>query len=417
MTDFVWVGSSGVYANANQWRNADTGAGPPAGPPGLNDTGTIDNGGTASINGALAALGAGLLGGAGGGTIDVNTGGTFDVGNSPTSALLIGGQGAGAVNVAAGGQVQFSGALTPPDPAFVFGQAAGETGIADVQGVVDARGNPIVIGGAGSGSVTVHAGGTLRSGAPFGASFAALDLGQAAGGAGTLTVSDPNSFVFAQGLVDVGDAGTGTLTVENGSTFDGGFQGVGLAIGLQAGATGLATVESGATMDVNGPLEVGALGAGTLLVESGGTVGISGTRFAEVAAVIAAQPGSTGIVRVDGAGSVLGFGSGVQIGTGGTIAVTNGGSVDVAQQPSACRHRDRFRRCRIGRGDRAVQRSEPAGQRGGAHRPPVRHHRGRRDGCRQRDQQRHFAGDDRPGDHGQCGRHRSDRDRRCSGRH
>ncbi len=334
MTDFVWVGASGSYADANQWRNADTGAGPPAGPPTLVDTGTIDNGGTAVLAGMLAGLGSGLVGGTNGGMLDVNAGGVLAVGNTDTSALVVSGNAPALLNIATGGAVLFQTPLLSGNAAFSFGANSGQAGIADVLGTLDAGGNPIVVGGAGVGGVTVSGGGRINAGAPIGAS--ALDIGELAGGAGALTVDGRGSALVANGLAEVGAQGNGSLLVQNGGAILIGNGSVGLALGVGSGAAGTLAVTSGAFATVDGPLAIGASGTGALIVQSGGTIDV-GSAAGQAGATVALGPGSGGSIAVDGAGSDLNLNGGLVMGgwTGtapggfGGLSVTNDGSVFV----------------------------------------------------------------------------------------
>ena len=68
----------------------------------------------------------------------------------------------------------------------------------------------------------------------------------------------------------VGGLGTGTLTIQNGGTVNSG----GGSVGLSAGSTGTVTVTGPGSSWVNGPsggLNIGSFGTGTLVITNGGT--------------------------------------------------------------------------------------------------------------------------------------------------
>lgn len=116
MADFTWVGRSGAYLDPNQWRNADTGAGPPAGPPGLADIGTIDDNGTAIVAGVLAGLGSGQVGAQGNGSLLVQGGGALLIANDSLGLDLGVALGAaGTLGVSGGSRVAINGPLEVGD--------------------------------------------------------------------------------------------------------------------------------------------------------------------------------------------------------------------------------------------------------------------------------------------------------------
>ena len=123
----------------------------------------------------------------------------------------------------------------------------------------------------------------------------------------------------------VGGLGTGTLTIQNGGTVNSGGGG---SVGLSAGSTGTVTVTGPGSSWNNGPgggLNIGSFGTGTLTIANGGTV-INNTAFA---ANIGNGAGSQGTVTVTGAGSTWSNSSGVNIGNlgTGTLTIADGGIV------------------------------------------------------------------------------------------
>src|SRR5690606_10456113 len=127
----------------------------------------------------------------------------------------------------------------------------------------------------------------------------------------------------------IGDAGTGHLLIENGGTL-GITRFIHLAV--DPGSTGSMTAtgaDSALTLTSGSDARiVGVSGTGHLLIENGGTLGI--TRFIH----LAVDPGSTGSITVTGAGSALTMTSGsdaliVGIRGDGTLTISDSGTVHV----------------------------------------------------------------------------------------
>ena len=87
---------------------------------------------------------------------------------------------------------------------------------------------------------------------------------------------------------------------------------------------------TGSAWTGNADLHVGGSGIGTLLITHGGSV-TSGGGSSGLAGYVGYNPGSTGVVSVDGAGSLWANNGDIFIGNGGsgTLSITNGGSVSV----------------------------------------------------------------------------------------
>ena len=191
-------------------------------------------------------------------------------------------------------------------------------------GTLDSGGNPIVVGGTGIGGVTISGGGRINAGALPGTS--ALDIGELAGGAGALTVDGLGSALIANGLAEIGAQGNGSLLVQNRGAILVGNGGAGLALGVALGAAGTLDVASGASANIDGPLEVGALGTGDVTIQSGGTL-LAGNSATPWRATSRSRSHATGTVLVDGAGSLLRFDGGLR----------NGGGVSAASSRSPMR--------------------------------------------------------------------------------
>ena len=123
----------------------------------------------------------------------------------------------------------------------------------------------------------------------------------------------------------VGGLGTGTLTIQNGGTVNSGGGG---SVGQSVGSTGTVTVTGPGSSWNNGPsggLNIGSFGTGTLTIANGGRV----INITAVAANIGNGAGSQGTVTVTGAGSTWSNSSGVNIGNlgTGTLTIADGGIV------------------------------------------------------------------------------------------
>ena len=165
--------------------------------------------------------------------------------------------------------------------------------------------------------LTIQSGGTVTD--AFGA------VGNLPGSLGTVTVTGAGSNWSNAGSVVVGGLGTGTLTIQNGGTVNSGGGG---SVGQSVGSTGTVTVTGPGSSWINGPgggLNIGSFGTGTLTIANGGTV-INITAFT---ANIGNGAGSQGTVTVTGAGSTWSNSSGVNIGNlgTGTLTIADGGIV------------------------------------------------------------------------------------------
>ncbi len=177
--------------------------------------------------------------------------------------------------------------------------------------------------------LTIQTGGTLAN--SFGT------VGNLPGGLGTVTVTGAGSNWSNAGSVVVGGQGTGTLTIQDGGTVSSGGGG---SVGLAVGSIGTVSVTGpGSTWAIGpgGGLNIGSFGTGTLTIANGGMV-INAT---PAAANIGNGAGSLGMVTVTGAGSTWSNSSGANIGNfgTGTLTIANGGIVTgpilIAASPGA----------------------------------------------------------------------------------
>jgi T5SS/PEP-CTERM-associated repeat protein len=168
-----------------------------------------------------------------------------------------------------------------------------------------------------SGSLTVKNGVVVHSKTGY--------LGDLTGSTGIATVTGTGSIWEFEGyMVDVGNWGNGVLKVANGGSVHGS-----VALGYCSGSTGVLTVDgAGSTWCTSADAAIGVSGQGTLNVTNGGTVN---TR-APNGSLLAQDSTSTGIVRVDGAGSNWTNGGFIYIGANGsgTLLATGGGAVSAS---------------------------------------------------------------------------------------
>ncbi|HVC62472.1 MAG TPA: Hint domain-containing protein [Acetobacteraceae bacterium] len=148
-------------------------------------------------------------------------------------------------------------------------------------------------------------------------------IGDSVDSAGSVVVSDAlwNIGTATGGFLNVGRRGDGTLTVLRGGT---------VAVGGS-----LAFVNDGTSLIGSGiNVGVSARSAGTLDIESGGTVEMLGN----AAITIGRSAGATGLIIVNGPGALISEGAaaeGIAVGGAGsgTLKVSNGGTVDAGTGP------------------------------------------------------------------------------------
>ncbi|RZL86639.1 MAG: autotransporter outer membrane beta-barrel domain-containing protein, partial [Variovorax sp.] len=179
-------------------------------------------------------------------------------------------------------------------------------------------GNNITSNLGNEGTVTIQTGGTLTDFGGF--------VGNLPGSRGTVTVSGAGSTWTNAGTVVIGGLGTGTLTIQDGGVVNSSGGG---SVGSSAGSTGTVTVIGAGSTWNNSPgggLNIGSLGTGTLTITNGGMV-INNTAFT---ANVGNASGSQGTVTVTGAGSTWTNGFGVSIGNlgAGTLTIAEGGLVN-----------------------------------------------------------------------------------------
>jgi T5SS/PEP-CTERM-associated repeat protein len=267
-------------------------------------------------------------------TLTVGTGGTISNGATET--------GNGILTIGAGGTVELTGtAQTSVYGVYLgnsnIGTASTENAVATVSGtgaVLNTNGNGLAVAQYGTATLTVSQGGSVASGTPDSNLIAALAIGRQ--GSGTVTVTDINSGITANGNAYVGRAGTGSLIVENQGSVVIGLDGLGaggLSIGgggtnsgsiLYVGGTGTALITSGGDLFSQANIDVGRNGAtGTLTVQSGGTAEAAGQLLIGNSITLA-----PGVTLISPTGTTAVTSTTVEAGTG-TVTVGVGGLLRV----------------------------------------------------------------------------------------
>ena len=287
----------------------------------LDRVGDLAGAGLASVSGAAALWSEGaqtliVADPSGNSLLSVAAGGSVIVAQS----LQIGDTSmAGSVAISAGGVLRLTAASQNVAFLVTLGSATGSAGTITVSGagaVLDTGGNPLLLGGLGTGTLTVGAGGTVDVGVSNDTQTDdadALSVGEYAGSVGSLSVSGAGADMVIAGGGFAGSGGMAHIVVATGGVLTVGDLagtpvGIGLSIGAGAPTPGTTRITSGGTAD----LTVTTLG--TLVERNGFSVGLHG---------------SAGSVTI-GAGGVLDYAGQMVISNGDTIVAGGSGSVTVA---------------------------------------------------------------------------------------
>ena len=308
----------------------------PPGPPTATDDAEINNGGTAQIGAAGAVAQRLTLGNnnTDSGTVAIGAGGNLAV----SLNLTVGEFGQGTFNVTGGGVGQTDELTLGLQNDSMGTVLVDGTGSKLTQGIFATAS---VVGDFGTGNLTVSNGGFYK--------YAALFVGNNANGNGTVLIesggtADTLSFggaigneataigvvtvdgtgsMWTSGSLDIGISGTGTLNITGGGnvTSTQGF------VGVSPGGIGTVNVSGTlSTWTLSGTLDVGLDGNGTLNITTGGTVTVNGA-FAR----IGEHATSTSSVTVDGLGSTLTLAQDLDVARAGTgtLMIQNRGTVNM----------------------------------------------------------------------------------------
>jgi T5SS/PEP-CTERM-associated repeat protein len=194
------------------------------------------------------------LSGAGTTWTDTGTGGSggFQAGASSSAFSS-----QGVINVTLGARLNGS-------DTDVLGVTAGSTGTLSIASGGSVHDANFLVGQSGTGVATVNGGSLTTTGS--------LEVGQLAGGQGTLTITGPGTGVSVSGSMIVGDAGAGSVSVLNGGTVS--VQN--LAAGVNGGSGTVDLEGAGTEFLIAGSLVLGAGGAGKLILGAGSTLQVNG---------------------------------------------------------------------------------------------------------------------------------------------
>ena len=280
---------------------------------------TIGGGGIFKDTGtSFSALG-NLSGSAG--TLIVNSGGSFISGATTTA---VGNQAGtnGTLIINAGGT--FKSTLAPQTVSSVLSigsgaatstqpSASGSVLVTGAGALLDTNGNQITIASSGGqGSLLVAQGGSVVAGSPDSSVTSGLSIANG-GGSGRVTVTDPGSVLTVNGFLNDGRGGTGTILIQNSgslvvnnATANGG--GIGIGAGRGAGPSTAANLG----------------GSGVVSVTSNGVLDINST----ISGITVGGDGVNGTLNVNSGGTVL-TGTGLTVGTATTATGTIYGGAGV----------------------------------------------------------------------------------------
>jgi fibronectin-binding autotransporter adhesin len=175
----------------------------------------------------------------------------------------------------------------------------------------------LYIGGYGSGTLSITAGGTVSDGTSSGDYD---DYIGALGGSGVVNVTGAGSSWTKNTGLHVGFNGHGALSIADGGAVNSGYS----YLGNDNTATGVVTVDgAGSTWITSQDFRVGNFGGGTLSISNGGSVTNKGYGYVGYGST------GTGSVAISGASSTWNTVTGLCVGNSGsgTLSVSNGADV------------------------------------------------------------------------------------------
>jgi fibronectin-binding autotransporter adhesin len=349
MSEYIWTGAAGDgdFGDGNNWINENSGL---PGEPTSADLAVLEAAGlikgAGSVNGldfissggvlTAQALGISAMSVAFGGTINLTSATQFSI--SDDVAVI----GTSKIVQSNGSSVTISGNDgTAGDvvTAMTFGQNSGDNVAYTLTGLgtqLDATDGNIMIGGGGTGAVTVAAGATLEADNDNADGSGNVFLGGASGALGTLVVTGPYTTMELAGGLNIGAGGTGHFTLsagadaELGVDFDASSGSTAMIVGSSAGGIGTAVITGAGTRfasNIYGAVTVGGSGTGTMTISAGATA-----NFGELNIATAA----TGNVTVTGVGSTLQLHEAALVGYGasGTLQILAGAHMAMAGNAS-----------------------------------------------------------------------------------
>jgi outer membrane autotransporter protein len=210
--------------------------------------------------------------------------------------------------------------VVPDEDSYVFIDNGGTAQVL----VPGATASEIHIGTLSNGSLDIFGGGQLES-------FSNNVIGDNTGSSGAVTVDGIGSSWQLAGpsaSLDVGASGEGSLTITNGGEVLNADSFLSTYIGDKSGSSGTVTVDGTGSnfTNINGSIDVGNSGTGTLDILNGGTV-------SNTFGSIGTSAGGEGTVMVDGTGSSWNNSNDLYLGDwgNGTLNIVNDGLVTAAR--------------------------------------------------------------------------------------
>jgi T5SS/PEP-CTERM-associated repeat protein len=196
-----------------------------------------------------------------------------------------------------------------------IGDKPGSLGAVTVKGLGSTWTNSkeLFVGSYGSGTLNILDGAVVRNTSGY--------IGGEPGSLGVVTVSGPDSTWTNSGRLYVGNYGSGTLNITNGGSV---VSENSWTIAMNSHSAGSVTVSgAGSTWTSHNSLHVGYNGNGVLNITNGAVV------MSDDYGKIATASGSTGLVRVSGAGSIWNHSGRLYVGNegDGALDITQGGRV------------------------------------------------------------------------------------------
>lgn len=250
----------------------------------------------------------------------------YSAGNTTTLTANTVFAGAGTVTVGAGGLLRTdSNTSFSNDIGISIGDGAGSSGALNVTGAGAAVADTgeLEVGTAGLGTLNINSGGVVTANLVSGGIGPAIAVGVSALAAGSsVNVVGGGSSLITAGQMIVGDGGSGYLNVTNGATVTVGS----LDIGNAAGAVGNVMIsDAHSSLIVNGSLSVGDLGTGGLSILNGADVTITGDLN------IGQTAGGAGNVDINDPGGTVTIDGNINYGAGGGEAVLTVGPSTVVK--------------------------------------------------------------------------------------
>ncbi len=261
-----------------------------------------------------------LIGAAAGssGTLSLASGSTM----LASEGIAVGSSGSGVLDVSAS-TLSIYAAAASGVVALDAGAGAGSSGVVNVSGgtILDNGSAGILIGGDGTGTLTVSSLGGVGGKVVTGNAGVGLAVGSVAGSSGTVVISGAGSGIVVSGEIADGSSGNGVISLSAQGQLQAGLSGTTTALVVGGpGGSGVLTLTGGSQLLATGQMLVGEEGTGALSVT--GAAGVIGTASGIPALIIGDSSGVSGSVLVSDASSYASFTGGIDVGSSGSGTLT-----------------------------------------------------------------------------------------------